>query len=264
MRLGIATRLVLTDPLVEAVAGHVRLNAAIARRAAVIERQFAIDNVRDEVGLAHRKSAHRIGRQIVLILEIVSRAGIAVGEIIRAVEDEMRVVQQVHHVRRRRAAQDDRRRVCRIHEAMVGVERDREHRAALPFKRLARRRAVVPHFRGAATFDHETHLLVNMLLDVESAAGRHFNDIHAPQAFRAEQLDICALAAQTRPGLHRQIENRLAANVAENGNAFGFHEGVIRHRGAAKLAQTRLLARLWFVPVIGDFVVRHGFLLKIS
>src|SRR5688572_29070988 len=40
VRLGIAAGLVLADESVEAVAAHVRLDPAIARRAAVIERQF--------------------------------------------------------------------------------------------------------------------------------------------------------------------------------------------------------------------------------
>src|SRR3954452_11505549 len=50
VRLGITAGLVLADPDIEAVVGHLRLDAAIARRAAVVERQLGIDDVGYEIG----------------------------------------------------------------------------------------------------------------------------------------------------------------------------------------------------------------------
>ena len=79
MRLGIAAGLVLADPEIEAVAGHERLDAAVAGRAAVIERQLAVDDVGHEVGAAHGEPAHRIGLDVVLGLEEVVGAGEAVA-----------------------------------------------------------------------------------------------------------------------------------------------------------------------------------------
>jgi hypothetical protein len=63
---------VLADPEIEGVAGHERLDAAEAGRAAVVERQVAVDDVGHEVGAPHGKPAHRIGLDVVLVLvEIV-------------------------------------------------------------------------------------------------------------------------------------------------------------------------------------------------
>src|SRR5262249_15919544 len=44
VRLGIAAALVLADPQIEAVAGHRRLDAAVAGRAPVVERQVGVDD----------------------------------------------------------------------------------------------------------------------------------------------------------------------------------------------------------------------------
>src|SRR5262249_49936481 len=61
VRLRIAPGLVLADPHVETVVRHLRLDAAIAGRAPVIERQLGIDDVGDEIGPPHGRAAGRIG-----------------------------------------------------------------------------------------------------------------------------------------------------------------------------------------------------------
>ena len=110
VRLGVAAVLVLADPEIERVAGHERLDAAEARRAAVVERQVAVDDVGHEVGAPHREAAHRIGLDVVLVLVEVVGAGEAVAELVRAVEDRADVVDQVHQVRRGGAGEQQRRR----------------------------------------------------------------------------------------------------------------------------------------------------------
>jgi hypothetical protein len=45
VRLGIAAGLVLADPKIEPVAGHRGFDPPVARRAAIIERQIAVDDV---------------------------------------------------------------------------------------------------------------------------------------------------------------------------------------------------------------------------
>src|SRR5947209_7810049 len=87
MRLGVASVLVLGDPQVERVAGHERLDPAVAGRAPVVERQVAVDDVGDEVGAPHGETAYRVGLDVVLVLVEVVGAGEAVAELIRAVED---------------------------------------------------------------------------------------------------------------------------------------------------------------------------------
>src|SRR3984957_2558693 len=78
--------LVLADPQIERIAGHERLDPTPARRAAIVERQVAIDDVGDEIRPPHGKPAHRIGLDIVLVFVEIVRAGEAVAELIGAVE----------------------------------------------------------------------------------------------------------------------------------------------------------------------------------
>ena len=261
MRLGITPRLVLADPQVEAVARHMRLHAAVAGGAAIVERQFRADHVRHEVRALHRKAAHRIRLDVVARLEIVFRARIAIREIIRRVEDEVRVVDEVHDVGRRRAAQEDRRCIRGIHEAMIGVERNREERALLPFERGLLRLAFLPDFRRAAPFDDHHDLFVEMPFDLERAARRHLDDIHAPQAFGAIKLDLGAASAKPLPRGEGQVEHGPAADAAVAGNAFRFHELVIGHGRPLELAEAGILAGLRFVPMLAFVVMRHVFFL---
>ena len=134
MRLRIAAVLMLADPEVEAIIGHERLDAAVADRAAVVERQFTIDHVRDEVGLAHGEPAHRIGLDVVLRLEEVVGAVEAVAEDVRIVEDRAGIVEHVDDIGRRGAGEQQRPAGGGVDEAVHGVHRNREHRSLLPFE----------------------------------------------------------------------------------------------------------------------------------
>src|SRR5262249_51092564 len=97
--LGVAAVLMLADPEVESIARHKRLDAAESGRAAVVERQIAIDDIRNEVGSPHGEAAHRVRLDVVLVLvEIVCPAE-AIAELVRAVEDRPYVVDEVHKVR---------------------------------------------------------------------------------------------------------------------------------------------------------------------
>jgi len=60
----------------------------------------------------------------------------------------------------------------------------------LPFEDMALGLAFLPDFGRAASFDDEDDLLVKMLVGVERAGARDLHDIGAPQALRAEELDI--------------------------------------------------------------------------
>src|SRR5262245_25779416 len=71
VRLGVLPGFVLCDLHVEVSAGHVWLDAPIVKRAAVIWRQLASENVGDNIGAAHSETAHRIGIDIFHRFEIV-------------------------------------------------------------------------------------------------------------------------------------------------------------------------------------------------
>src|SRR5450432_1733288 len=110
---------------------------------------------------------------------------------------------------------------------MVTYERHREHRKGLPFEGMLLHLAFLPDFRRAATFDDEHGLLIKMTLDVERPAGRHFDNIDAPQSFDAEELNIAAPAAEALPRLHREVLHLVHANAAIDRHALVFHETIV-------------------------------------
>jgi hypothetical protein len=69
VRLGIVPGQMLADEAIEHVAGHRGLDTRVAGRAAVIEIELGVEDVRDEVRFAHREPAQRIGDDVVLRLE---------------------------------------------------------------------------------------------------------------------------------------------------------------------------------------------------
>ena len=209
-----------------------------------------------EVRAPHRQPAHRIGQHILVRLEVVVAAGVAVREVERAIEDELHVVDEVHLVGRRRAAIDQCWRARRIDQAMVRIERDREQRALLPLERLLLA-ALAPDLGGAAAFDDEANLLKKMALGVERTARGDLDDVLAPQPLGAEQLDIAAATTEPLPGCERQVEHGPDADVAVDRNALALHELVVGHRRARELAFACDLAGLGLVPVIGC-IMRHG------
>jgi hypothetical protein len=117
---------------------------------------------------------------------------------------------------------------------------------------------VEPDFGGAAAFGDQIDFLVDVLFGIERAGARDLDDVAAPFAFGAVQLDVGALAAQAFPRFHRQIEHRLQADIAEDRDAFRFHEQVVRRLGTPKFAEAGAVDAGRLVPMglAGDFV--HG------
>ncbi len=91
----------LADPAVELLARHVRLDPAVTRRAAVVQRQFARDHVRNDIRLSHSEPAHRIGSDLFFVFIILLARIESILEMIRAIENEIFVVELVHDVGRR-------------------------------------------------------------------------------------------------------------------------------------------------------------------
>ena len=209
----------LPDPIIEGVIGHERFDAAIADRAAIIERQFAIDHIGDEVGATHGKAAHRIWFDIILRLEEVIRAREAILEHERIVEHGFGVLQRVENDRRCRASQQQGAARGGVDDAMHGVHRDREHRALLPFKHMLLGLALDPDFGRAAPFHDEVDLLIHVLFGVQRATGWHFNHIAAPLRLGAIELDEMALTARALPRHQGQVLDLGNANATENRDA---------------------------------------------
>ena len=95
VRLRIAADFVLADPEVERIIRHVRLDAPIAGRAPVVERQLAVDRIGDEVRAAHREPAHGVGLDVgFLFVEILIRRE-AFAEYERVIENRSGVLERI-------------------------------------------------------------------------------------------------------------------------------------------------------------------------
>ena len=257
VRLGIAAGLVLADEAVEHVVGHLRLDPRVAGRAAVIEIEVGIHDVGNEVRLAQGQPAQRIGHDVVLGLEEVLTAVEARRERVRAIEDPVAVAEDVHDIRRGRGDQDQRRARRRVDDAVIGVERDREHRAALPLEGVRLGLAVGPDLGGAAAFDHHHDLFVHVFFGIKRPGRRHLDDVAAPFALGAVELDEGAFAAHARPRLERHVLHAAHADAAEDRNTLFLHVIVVGRVRPFPGAVTRVLQPFGFVPMIaGDFV--HG------
>src|SRR5580704_9015923 len=96
-----------------------------------------------------------------------------------------------------------------------------------------------------------------MLLGVERAGARHLDDVAAPFAFGAVELDVGAAAAEALPRRQRQVLHLAHPDVAEHRNAFRLHEQVVGRLRASELAEAGALAGGGLVPMAaGD--IMHG------
>ena len=227
----------LTNPEIELVVGHCGFDAAIANRATVIERQFAIDHIGNEVGLALGQATHGIGLDLVFRLEEVFIARETITENEGVVEHGFNIIELVQHIRCRIAGEQQSAARCRVDVAIPGIHRDREHRTLLPFENDFLLVAFLPDFRGAAAFDDEEDFLVHVLLRIKRTTRGHFNHIAAPFRFRAVELDEMAFATATLPVEERQVLHLADANAAEDRNALGFHPRIIGGRLFLELAE---------------------------
>jgi hypothetical protein len=122
-------------------------------------------------------------------------------EIVRHIEDEIRIVVEVHH--RRTVGHRD---VARglgsrtVEMLMEAIERDREHRARLPFEADALALAV-PDRGRTTSFQHQHHLLEQLALGRERFPRRNLADIAIVRSARGFVIDIDTAPAAPRPGL---------------------------------------------------------------
>src|SRR5262245_13434760 len=258
MRLGIAAVLVLADPEIERVAGHERLDPAPAGRAPVVERQVAIDDVRDEIRAPHGEPTYRVGLNVVLVLVEIVRAAETLPELVRAIEHHLDIVDQVEEVGRGGAGKQQRRRGTGIDDAMPGVDRNREQRTLLPFEHVALAVAVEPDLGRAAAFDHQIDFLVKVSLGVEGTGAGHLDDVAAPLALGAVELDVAALAAQPLPRRQRQVLHLAYADVAVDRDALRLHEQIVGGLRPAELAEARPVVAGGLMPMRPSRQFVHG------
>ena len=117
---------------------------------------------------------------------------------------------------------------------------------------------VEPDLGGAAAFDHVIDFLVDVLLGIERARARHLDDVAAPLAFGAVQLDVAAAPAGAFPWGQRKILHLADADVAEHRDAFRLHEDVVGRLRPAELAEAGALAAGRLMPVRLARDVMHG------
>src|SRR6478672_11526816 len=114
---------------------------------------------------------------------------------------------------------------------MPAVERHREHGAPLPFEHMRLFLVVGPDLGGAPALHYHNDLLVHVALGIERAGARNLDDIEAPFAFGAVELDEGAVATHPVPALERHILHALDADAAENWNPLRLHPVVIGRVG---------------------------------
>src|SRR5262249_24069214 len=97
---------------------------------------------------------------------------------------------------------------------------------------------------------------------IERAGAGHLDDVAAPFALGAVQLDIRAFPAQSLPWRKRLVLHLAHADIALDGNALRFHEQVIGRLGPAERAETGSVVACRLMPVrpAGQVMHRDAFL----
>src|SRR5262245_57413685 len=88
-----------------------------------------------------------------------------------------------------------------------------------------------------------------MPLGVQRSRPRHFDNVHSPKGFRAQQLNSNAPPTQSLPRLERQVLDLVYADIAVDRDPLSFHEEIIGRLRVLPLTETGLLAAFWFAPL---------------
>src|ERR671923_828870 len=131
---------------------------------------------------------------------------------------------------------------------MPGIEWNREQRSSAPLECEFSFAALLPHFGRAAAIDDVINLFVQMPLGVQRSRAWHFDDVHAPEMFGAEELNRRAPAAEPLPRLQREVLDFMHTDVPMDRNALCFHEEIIGGLGIFPFAETSLLPLFWLTP----------------
>src|SRR5262249_35101413 len=102
------------------------------------------------------------------------------------------------------------------------------------------------------------NLFVEVPFGVERSGAGHLDQVEAPFAFGAMQLDVSPAAAHPLPCRKRQILHATHADVAKDRNAFALHEKVVRCLRPAEFSKARAPPRGRFVPMHSRYVMHGG------
>src|SRR4030095_389864 len=136
-----------------------------------------------------------------------------------------------------------------VDHLVPGIERNREQRSSAPLQCCFSFAALLPHFCRAAAIDDVINLFVQMPLRVQRSRAWHFDDVHAPEMFGAEELNRRAPAAEARPRAQWGGLDFMHTDVPVDRDALCFHEEIIGGLGIFPFAETGLLSRFWFAPL---------------
>src|SRR5206468_11631950 len=125
------------------------------------------------------------------------------------------------------------------------------------FEHMALVVALEPDLGRAAPLHDEVDLLVHVLFGIERAGARHLDDVVAPFAFGAVELDVAAAAAGALPWRQRQVLHLADADVAEHRDAFRLHEVVVGRLRPAELAEAGALAAGRLMPMGRAWDIMH-------
>ena len=164
--------------------------------------------------------------QLALSVEVALLAAEAVGELERAVEDEIEVV--VLAQRRRQVGDGDvaDRLRAAVEVLVPRVQRNREQAALRPLERLLVL-LVIPDARRAAPEEHVDDLLVHVMLRLRRAARSDLHNVRVLGARRVEVEDRAATALP-RPGAQLYAGHVLDVVPLHDGHALRFRPIPVR------------------------------------
>src|SRR5258706_7576922 len=227
----------LRDMAAQRVFGNFQAHLRTAATAFFPFEQLQIFHVGDEVGLPG--SAGKPGSRVA---EIIFLGIKAVAKNVRAVENEIAVMDQIHHARRAGDGEKTRRLVAvAIEELMPGVQRRREQRTFLPFE-SSFRLAFIPDRRRATAADDVDQLFVHMFFRFERFACRDFADISVVGFTGAFQAEAHAQPTGARPWRERFGGDVADEKTLDQRNAFALDPLFV---GAAFLGN-RFAGYFWF------------------
>ena len=159
----------------------------------------------------------------VALTAVVAFIADAVVEDAGVVEDEVGVVEEVHHGELvGDGGEAGGLRAGAVEVLVLGVEGDAEGRAGAPLEGVLGAAGELDG-GGAAAGDDVDVLVVEVLLDVELTAGFDLGDVGAEVVALAREVDVCAAAAEAGPGFDLAVD-AVHAVLFQDGHALAADE----------------------------------------
>src|SRR5579862_2457666 len=226
VRLVIAVRRPIGHVADERVARHLELRDLDARALHFLGVHHGPLDVGDEVRLPQVGAARLGHKALVAHLEVAVLAGKAIAELEVGIEDELGIVEDVHHQWGIGYRHQPDRLIGAINEAVPAVERRGEHRALAPLEHLLAA-VLLPHLGDALAVQRTEDFLEHVLLGLDRATGWDLQQVQAGDTLHAIQVHERSLAARAAPG--RQLHGADVAHpiALDQRDAFTFHPGPV-------------------------------------